>query len=401
MSKASPLGIVGRLLTGASLFLVGAGVGFGAGYWYHPSWLFAFNQSRQESLAGGGESSSTGVIAPLRENNDLNFVARVVERVGGGVVRINASRTVATNLPPIFDDPFFRRFFNIPDLPRQQIQQGTGSGFIISKDGIILTNAHVVEGADRVTVTLKDGRFFEGKVLGADPVTDIAVVKINDQNLPVVPLGDSDKVVIGEWVIAIGNPLGLDNTVTTGIVSATGRSSAEIGVGDKRLDFIQTDAAINPGNSGGPLLNARGEVIGINTAIIQNAQGLGFAIPINRAKQIADILIAQGKVEHPYMGIQMVTLTPQVKEQLKQNKGVNLESQEGVLVVQVVPNSPAAQAGLKPGDIIVRIDQEDVKTSSQVQKIVESRKVGDTLTIHLLREGQPLQIPLTLGLLPS
>lgn len=401
MSKASPLGIVGRLLTGASLFLVGAGVGFGAGYWYHPSWLFAFNQSRQESLAGGGESSSTGVIAPLRENNDLNFVARVVERVGGGVVRINASRTVATNLPPIFDDPFFRRFFNIPDLPRQQIQQGTGSGFIISKDGIILTNAHVVEGADRVTVTLKDGRFFEGKVLGADPVTDIAVVKINDQNLPVVPLGDSDKVVIGEWVIAIGNPLGLDNTVTTGIVSATGRSSAEIGVGDKRLDFIQTDAAINPGNSGGPLLNARGEVIGINTAIIQNAQGLGFAIPINRAKQIADILIAQGKVEHPYMGIQMVTLTPQVKEQLKQNKGVNLESQEGVLVVQVVPNSPAAQAGLKPGDIIVRIDQEDVKTSSQVQKIVESRQVGDTLTIHLLREGQPLQIPLTLGLLPS
>lgn len=388
-------------MTGASLFLVGAGVGFGASYWYNPSRLFAFNQNQQGSISTGQDTGGGGVIAPLRDNNDLNFVARVVQRVGAGVVRINASRTVATNLPPIFDDPFFRQFFNIPDLPRQQIQQGTGSGFIISQDGIVLTNAHVVEGADRVTVTLKDGRFFEGRVLGADPVTDIAVVKIDAQDLPVVPLGDSDKVIIGEWVIAIGNPLGLDNTVTTGIVSATGRSSAEIGVGDKRLDFIQTDAAINPGNSGGPLLNARGEVIGINTAIIQNAQGLGFAIPINRAKQIADILIAQGKVEHPYIGIQMVTLTPQVKEQLKQNKKVNLDSQEGVLIVRVVPNSPAALAGLQPGDILFRIDQQDVTTSSQVQKIVESRKAGDTLTLHLLRDGQTLQVPVTLGVLPS
>lgn len=198
-------------------------------------------------------------------------------------MRIDASKTVTSQTPDVFNDPFFRQFFGseLPTPPGKQIERGTGSGFIIGADGRILTNAHVVDGADTVTVTLKDGRTFKGKVLGEDSVTDVAVVKIQANQLPTVALGKSDQLKLGEWAIAIGNPLGLDNTVTTGIISATGRSSSAVGVPDQRVSFIQTDAAINPGNSGGPLLNQRGEVIGMNTAIIQGAQGLGFAIPID------------------------------------------------------------------------------------------------------------------------
>src|SRR4028119_20504 len=221
-------------------------------------------------------------------------------------------------MPDVFNDPFFRRFFGsrVPTEPDTRVERGTGSGFIISSNGQILTNAHVVAGADTVSVTLKDGRAFKGKVLGVDTVTDVAVVKIDAGNLPAVSLGNSDQLKPGEWAIAIGNPLGLDNTVTTGIISATGRTSSQVGVPDKRVQFIQTDAAINPGNSGGPLLNASGQVIGMNTAIIQRAQGLGFAIPINTAQRIANQLVTQGKVEHPYLGIQMVTLTPELKKNL-------------------------------------------------------------------------------------
>jgi S1-C subfamily serine protease len=242
-------------------------------------------------------------VASLPPTNDINFVSAVVEKVGSAVVRIDAAKRVTTEVPSVFKDPFFRQFFGaeLPQEPQQQIERGTGSGFIISADGRVLTNAHVVDGADTVIVTLKDGRKFQGKVLGTDSVTDVAVVKIQADRLPTVTLGNSEQMKPGEWAIAIGNPLGLDNTVTTGIISATGRSSSDIGVPDKRVSFIQTDAAINPGNSGGPLLNARGEVIGMNTAIIQGAQGLGFAIPINKAQQVAAQLIATGKVEHPYL----------------------------------------------------------------------------------------------------
>ena len=200
-------------------------------------------------------------------------------------------------------------------------------------------------------------------------MTDLAVIQIEADNLPVVKLGNSDDLIIGEWAIAIGNPLGLDNTVTTGIISATGRSSSQIGVGDKRLDFIQTDAAINPGISGGPLLNSKGEVIGINTAIIKNAQGLGFAIPINRAAEIGQTLIAEGKVEHPYIGISMVSLNDQTKTQLNQSQELDLTSEEGVYIVRVMPNSPAQKAGLKSGDIIQGIEGIGVKESSQVQRL--------------------------------
>ncbi len=387
--------------TYTSLLLLGAGIGVGANYLVNSPRLFA-SPSKTAELTQNRKISNSP-LSNLPGNNNINFVAEVVQKVGPAVVRINASRTIETEIPPAFNDPFFRRFFGdrIPDLPDEQIRQGTGSGFIISEDGKIITNAHVVEGAKEVTVNLKDGRVLQGKVLGSDPLTDLAVIKIEAENLPVVSLGDSDHLIIGEWAIAIGNPLGLDNTVTTGIVSATGRSSSQIGVGDKRLDFIQTDAAINPGNSGGPLLNAQGEVIGINTAIIKNAQGLGFAIPINRAAEIAEQLIAEGKVEHPYLGISMITLNEQTKQQLAQQKELDVSEEEGVLIVKVVPNSPADKAGLKSGDIITSIEGRKVEDASTVQKAVQSKMAGSNLNLQLRRNQIDLDIPVKVGVLPN
>jgi serine protease Do len=336
---------------------------------------------------------STGIVPPpiFSSTGDPNFVVKVVQKAGGAVVRIDSSKTVTTRVPDEFSDPFFRRFFGnrIPSQPRERVERGSGSGFIINSSGQILTNSHVVDGADLVTVTLKDGRTFKGKVLGEDAVTDVAVIQIDANNLPTLALGKSDNLQPGEAVIAIGNPLGLNNTVTSGIISATDRSSSDIGASDKRVDYLQTDAAINPGNSGGPLLNARGEVIGMNTAIIQGAQGLGFAIPINTVQKIADELIAKGRVDHPYLGIQMVTLTPEVKERIIARFGdkINLSATEGILLVRIVPNSPAAIAGLKSGDVIKSINNQPVLKVDEVQKIVENSKVGIPLPVQVERNG--------------
>jgi len=322
-----------------------------------------------------------------------NFIAVAAEQVSPAVVRINASRTIANQLPEAFNDPFFREFFR-SRVPQERIERGTGSGFIIRADGLILTNAHVIDQANLVQVMLKDGRSFEGRVLGTDPVTDVAVVRIEATELPTVVLGDSDKLKPGEWAIAIGNPLGLDSTVTAGIISATGRTSQEIGVPDKRVGFVQTDAAINPGNSGGPLVNARGEVIGVNTAIIGRAQGLGFAIPINTAKRIADQLIATGKVEHPFLGIQMVTLTPETRQEINQNpnSGLQVERDRGVLIVRVLPNTPAASADLRSGDVITHIQNQAVSDAQGVQKAVEAVGVGQPLPLTIVRGTQTLTI---------
>ena len=392
--------IITKTTKGASLLLLGAGIGMSVNYLVNTPELFARTNTKNEKTLTDKESIA------FVDGGNINFISKVVQDVGPAVVRINASRTVATRqkIPSFFYDPFFRDFFGsqIPQMPEEEVQQGTGSGFIISDDGKILTNAHVVEGANQVTVNLKDGRVLEGKVLGSDSLTDLAVIQIEAENLPVVKLGNSDDLIIGEWAIAIGNPLGLDNTVTTGIISATGRSSSQIGVGDKRLDFIQTDAAINPGNSGGPLLNSKGEVIGINTAIIKNAQGLGFAIPINRAAEIGQTLIAEGKVEHPYIGISMVSLNEQTKTQLsQQNKKLNLTNEEGIFIVRVMPNSPAEKAGLKAGDIITGIEGIEVKESSQVQRQVALREVGSELSLNIRRNDQDIELPIQLGVLPS
>ncbi len=326
-----------------------------------------------------------------------NFIADAAEKVGPAVVRINASRTVKTKeRPEMFDDPMMRRFFGeMPDQPRERVQRGTGSGFIYSNDGLIMTNAHVVAGADTVEVVLRDGRKITGKVLGADSLTDVAVIRVNDRNLPMVNLGDSDRLRPGEWAIAIGNPLGLDNTVTAGIISATGRSSSQVGVPDKRVGFIQTDAAINPGNSGGPLLNQRGEVIGMNTAIIGGgAQGLGFAIPIKTAKRIAEQLMSTGKVNHPYLGIRMTTLTPELRKEITSDPSSNLEVKDdrGVLVFRIERSSPAAQGGLKPGDVIKKVGGKSVETAEQVQQAVEASSVGADLAIELSRNGQTMSV---------
>jgi S1-C subfamily serine protease len=328
-----------------------------------------------------------------------NFVAAAVNTVGPAVVRIDTERTVTrrTSPDPILEDPFFRQFFGddlFSQMPREQRLRGQGSGFIVDRGGVILTNAHVVDKADRVTVTLKDGRVFDGKVQGVDPVTDLAVVKIDGKDLPVAPLGDSDKVQVGDWAIAVGNPLGLDNTVTLGIVSTLKRSSAQVGIPDKRLDFIQTDAAINPGNSGGPLLNDRGEVIGINTAIRADAMGIGFAIPINKAKAIETRLARGERIAHPYLGVQMTTLTPELARQnnTDPNSPFMVPEVNGVVVVRVLSSTPAEKAGLRRGDVITEIDGQAVTNAEQLQRFVENSQIGQALKVQVQRGNQSRQL---------
>jgi S1-C subfamily serine protease len=343
----------------------------------------------------------TGIAAI--PTNSGNFVAAAVNKIGPAVVRIDTERTVSNNFAdPFSNDPFFRRFFGegmLPQTPNEYQQRGQGSGFIVDNSGIILTNAHVVKGADTVTVTLRDGRTFTGEVRGMDEPTDLAVVKINGDNLPVASLGTSENVSVGDWAIAVGNPLGLDNTVTLGIVSTLKRPSSQAGIPDKRLDFIQTDAAINPGNSGGPLVNDRGEVIGINTAIRADGQGIGFAIPIDKAKEIKDRLALGEKIPHPYIGIRMVTLTPEIIEQLKQNPNslAIVPDTKGVLVVEVVPNSPAAAAGLRRGDVVTKIDNEEITGAEQLQRLVEKTKMGESLSISIQRGTQTEKISVRPG----
>jgi Do/DeqQ family serine protease len=375
---------------------VGAGLMFVGDRWL----------ASKPSLAQQAVTPTTVAQVPaLPVTAGSNFIATAVEKVGPAVVRIDSSRTVTSRAPAIFNDPFFRQFFGaeIPSEPSTRVERGTGSGFIIEADGLVLTNAHVVDGADTVTVALKDGRSFSGKVLGQDPVTDVAVVKIQANNLPTVELGNSEQIRPGEWAIAIGNPLGLDNTVTAGIISATGRTSSQVGVPDKRVGFIQTDAAINPGNSGGPLLNQQGQVIGMNTAIIGGAQGLGFAIPINTAQRIANQLVAKGSVEHPFLGIQMATLTPELKKTLNSDPNSNIQVQEdqGILVARVMPNSPAAKAGLRMGDVIRKVDGKPVASADEIQQAVENSSVGGTLRLELRRNSQTLNVSVQPGPFPT
>lgn len=334
---------------------------------------------------------------------DSSFIASVADQVGPAVVRIDSSRTVAQR-PGVFNDPFFRDFFGaMGEQPSTRVERGQGSGFVVKADGLIWTNAHVVEGADTVTVTLKDGREFKGEVVGEDPLTDVAVIQVDAQGLPTVTLGNSEQLRPGEWAIAIGNPLGLDSTVTAGIISATGRTSAQIRVPDKRVQFIQTDAAINPGNSGGPLLNERGEVIGINTAIIGGAQGLGFAIPINSAQRLAQELLEKGRVDHAYLGIQMQTLTADLRQQLNGDprNDVRLSVDEGVVILGLLRNSPAVQAGLEVGDVIVSMNGNTIKDAEQVQQIVQDVGVGDVIALNIDRGGRQVNLDVETKALPQ
>lgn len=392
-----------------AFLVIGGGAGLAGGYTLSanrdpkpPEALQTASGNTSVSLEEQRQASVQGL--PVIERTNPNFIADAVKQVGPAVVRIDAARSVSDNISDPFQNPFFRRFFGDEGLPDpERIERGTGSGFILSSDGRLITNAHVVSGADTVKVTLKDGRTFEGNVLGSDSITDVAVVQIKAENLPTVTLGSSEDLVPGQWAIAIGNPLGLDNTVTAGIISAIGRSSSQVGIPDKRVRFIQTDAAINPGNSGGPLLNDQGQVIGINTAIRANAQGLGFAIPIETAARIADQLFTNGEVEHPYIGIQMIDLTPETKVQLNQDSsfGFPIDAEEGVLIMQVMEGTPADDAGLRQGDIIHKVNGNEVTTASDVQEQVEQSRIGDLLEIEIERSGEALMIELRPTTLPT
>lgn len=388
-----------------TLYLTLLGIGGGAG-------VLGSRYLMAEQQVASSPEAVPAVLQPLPPRSsspapdaNVNFIAQAVELVGPAVVRIDSARKLSSqDVPEPFKNPFFRRFFgNEMPPPEQRVERGTGSGFIISSDGRLITNAHVIAGADNVKVTLKDGRTFSGRVVGVDSVTDVAVVKIEAKNLPTVRLGTAEKLIPGEWAIAIGNPLGLDNTVTVGIISALDRSSSQVGVPEKRVSFIQTDAAINPGNSGGPLLNAKGEVIGINTAIRAGAQGLGFAIPIETAQRIASQLFTKGRVEHPYLGIKMVTLTPDLRKELNEDKsvGVKVTQDTGVVIITVAKNSPAAQAGFQPGDVIEKVAGKPIKSAAEVQQQVEASTVGDNLDVEVSRQGKRQRLQVRPGAFPS
>jgi serine protease Do len=288
---------------------------------------------------------------------------------------------------------FFERFFkDMPPRSPQFRQEGSGSGVIISPDGYIVTNNHVIDGADTVSVTLADQQEFEAKVVGRDSKTDLAVLKIESkQKLPAAELGDSDQINVGDWVVAIGNPFGLTHTVTSGIISAKGRV---IGAGPYD-DFIQTDASINPGNSGGPLFDLHGNVVGINTAIIPQGQGIGFAIPVNIAKTLLPQLMETGSVTRGYLGVSIQTLTPSLAKALK------LETHQGALVSDVVPNGPAQQAGIERGDVIMKFNDEAIDDSRDLAATVANTPVGKDTKVLVLRDGREKTLSLTVGTLPS
>ncbi len=297
-----------------------------------------------------------------------------------------------------FGDDMLRRFFGIPDqgAPRRRFRrEGAGSGFIISKDGYILTNSHVVGDASRIRVRLHDGREFDAENIGSDPRSEVAIIKIEADNLPVIQLGDSNDLEVGEWVIAVGNPFGLSETVTAGIVSALGRSN--IGIADFE-DFIQTDAAINPGNSGGPLLNINGEVVGINTAIYTRSggnMGVGFAIPINMARSIKEQLIETGSVSRGYLGVYLQEITPLLAESME------LPDSQGILIADVIEDSPAQKAGIEQGDVVRKLDGKPVRDTGAFRNAVSARRPGAMLELEILRDGEILTLSVETGKLPD
>jgi serine protease Do/serine protease DegQ len=308
----------------------------------------------------------------------------MLKRVMPGVVNISTRSRVKVQENPLLNDPFFRRFFNIPDQqqPREREAQSLGSGVVVDADkGYILTNNHVVGKADEITVTLRDGRSLSAKVVGTDPEADIAVIKVEADHLTALPFGNSDSLQVGDFVVAIGNPFGLGQTVTSGIVSALGRTGLGI---EGYEDFIQTDASINPGNSGGALVNYRGELVGINTAILGSSGniGIGFAIPSNMARTIMDQLVRYGEVRRGQLGVYIQDVTPELADALK------LSRSRGAVITQVQEDSPAAQAGIVAGDVVVSINGEPVRNAAQLRNAVGLLPVGSKVELEILRDGK-------------
>ena len=333
--------------------------------------------------------SSEASLLSQQNHNKQSFVSKALNISGDAVVTIETQRQVLSSsegvFPPgILNDRYFERFFGLRGLqvPRSRIEKGQGSGVIFSKEGLVLTNAHVIEKTDQLIVGLSDGRRVLGNVVGEDSLTDLAVIKLKAKGpWPTAQLGNSDNLKVGDWAIAVGNPFGLENTVTLGIISNLNRDVAQLGISDKRIDLIQTDAAINPGNSGGPLLNSVGEVIGINTLVRSGpGAGLGFAIPINRARKIAKDLITSGRAKHPMIG---VTLSSNIK----QKNNFLSQTEDGAIIKYLMPNGPAEKGGLKVNDLIISINNEKISTPADVVKKINKNNLQSALRIKILREN--------------
>ncbi|MBF0613008.1 MAG: DegQ family serine endoprotease [Magnetococcales bacterium] len=348
-------------------------------------------------------ASLTQAALPLAvDGQPLPSLAPMVERVTPAVVNISTSTVIQVAEHPLFSDPFFRKFFDLPtrqSKPREKKEKSLGSGVVVdAKNGYLVTNHHVIKNADRITVTLWDGRTLQGKRLGSDPETDIAMVKIPSDDLKAITLGNSEKLRVGDFVVAIGNPFGLGQTVTSGIVSAVGRRGLGI---EGYEDFIQTDASINPGNSGGALVDLRGELVGINTAILAPGGGnvgIGFAIPVDMAKRLMAQLLQYGEVRRGLLGIKTQDLTPELAEAFGVDmRRHGLDGRHGAVVVSVVPNSSAQKAGIRNGDILLRVNGTPVEDSNHVRNSVGLARVGERLNIQLLRDGKVLEVNAEIG----
>ena len=348
---------------------------------------------------------STTQLLALDSNENHNFVSEAVKSVGPAVVRIDTERAIERQqFDPTLLDPLLRDLLGEPGMIPER-ERGQGSGVIINDKGLILTNAHVVERVDEVLITLADGKNCDGKVLGFDSITDLALVKIDeDTDANFAPLGDSELLEVGDWAIALGTPYGLEKTVTLGIVSSLHRDINSLGFSDKRLDLIQTDAAINPGNSGGPLVNSNGQVIGINTLVRSGpGAGLGFAIPINLARRVSDQLLEKGEVIHPYLGVQLVSLNAKIAKEYNNdpNSLVQLPERSGALIQSVVPNSPAEKAGLKRGDLVIATEDVLIKEPKALLDEVEKAKIGKIFLLRVLRNNQEIKVNVKPEALPG
>lgn len=333
-------------------------------------------------------SSSVQAVLPLyADGKELPSLAPMLEQVTPAVVNIATEGKVQVRLNPLFSDPFFRRFFNVPDQPIERKTQSLGSGVIVdAKRGLVLTNNHVIANALQITVTLSDGRQLEAELIGTDPQTDVAVIKIPAENIVDIKIADSDELRVGDFVVAIGEPFGLGQTVTSGIVSALSRSGLGI---EEYENFIQTDASINPGNSGGALVNLRGELVGINTAIFSHSGGnigIGFAIPINLAMQITEQLLEYGKVQRGFLGVSAQDLTPVLAE------AFGLEQNKGAVITSVDEDSPAGKAGLQPGDILLKINDRKVRNAGDVRNSFGLLTIGESVVFDILRAGKNKKI---------
>ena len=350
--------------------------------------LLACESEQKEALWGQNNSTAPPVKNPPAEiMATQDAFIEVYAKVMPAVVNISATRMRSPdNLGPLFEQ-FFGELFKRRPQPKRQ-SKSLGSGFIISSDGIILTNEHVIKDAEEIEVLLADGSLLPASIIGVDPRTDVAIIKIESkEKLPVAVLGDSDGLKVGQWALAIGNPFGLEGTLTVGVISATQR--ANLGIEDYE-DFIQTDASINPGNSGGPLLNIHGEVVGINTAIVATGQGIGFAIPINLARLISEQLIEKGEVTRGWLGVSIQPLTQELADSF------GLDRATGVLVNKVLPETPAAEAGIRRGDILLRLNGKEIRGVRELQLLVASTQVGKQVNILVLRAGKEIPLSVTI-----